>query len=72
MAKRKDVKQPPKPKPTASEQLDRQLAATAIEKKQRGETPGRDERAALRRVEQQREEDQRLSLIHISEPTRPY
>ena len=59
MAKRKDVKQPPKPKPTASEQLDRQLAATAIEKKQRGETPGRDEQAALRRVEQQREEDQR-------------
>ena len=59
MAKRRNAKPPPKPKPSASEQLDRKLAHAALEKKQRGELPGRDERAALRRIEQQREEDQR-------------
>jgi hypothetical protein len=51
---------PPKPSPVSpSAQIDRQLAAEALAKHKRGEKPTGQERAALRRVERQREEELR-------------
>lgn len=46
-------------KPTASEQISRELAARALEKRRRGETPNSQELAALKRFERQEEERQR-------------
>ncbi len=42
-----------------SDQITRELAATAIRKRQQGKKPSRDELAALRRLEKSREEDLR-------------
>ena len=47
------------PKRAASEQIDRELAARALEKRTRGEAPTTAERAALKRVEAAREEQLR-------------
>lgn len=45
--------------PTASQAIDRELAARALQKRSRGERPSRDELSALRRVEKQQEEKRR-------------
>lgn len=47
------------PAQSTSSHIDRELAAAAIRKRQRGEKPTRDELAALRRVEKAREEELR-------------
>ena len=48
-----------KPKATASERHDQQLAQVALQKRQRGERATREEAAALKRIERQREENLR-------------
>ncbi len=48
-----------KPTRSASEKIDHSLAAAALEKQKRGETPTREERAALRRYEKARDEELR-------------
>lgn len=45
--------------PAASEQIDRELAAAALRKRQAGQQPDRRELAALRRIEKAREETDR-------------
>ncbi len=58
MAKKKQ-RAKPAPPPSASEQMDRELAGSALDKRRRGVTPNTQELAALRRIEQQREEELR-------------
>ena len=56
---------------SASEQIDQQLAREAIEKQRAGETPTARQQAALRKLEKQREEEQRWRLYqHL--PKRDY
>ena len=57
MAKPNDGKH--RPKPTTSEQIDRELAASALDKRRRGQKPSGVELAALKRIERAREEEQR-------------
>lgn len=56
MAKRPKT---PKPPPAVSEQILKELAATALRKRSRGEKPTAQELGALRKVEKQREEELR-------------
>ncbi len=51
-----------RPKPTTSEQIDRELAASALDKRRRGQKPSGGELAALKRVERAREEEQRWAF----------
>lgn len=50
---------PPKPQPSQTEEIDRALVQAALRKRQAGQVPTSAERAALKRFEQAREEDQR-------------
>lgn len=64
-AANKQVIDAPTSKPTSiADQVTRELAAAALDKRRRGETPTTRELRALRKIEKQREEEQRERFYH--------